>query len=191
VGHPFPPFPADDHIGLTPLSFARAAGLDKSEHVNDQRSNALKLMKVAMIALPIMAAAMPAFAERAYSPQELRNKEIVLDFYQKALNDKDFDAASKYLGKYIQHNPMAADGPEGLRGFLEYLKKNYPQSKSEIKRVMVDGDYVILRVHAIRQPGDRGSAIVDIFRVEDNKIQEHWDSVQPIPETSKNSNTMF
>jgi predicted SnoaL-like aldol condensation-catalyzing enzyme len=191
VSRPFLPFPADDHIALTPLSFARTLGLDKGEHVNDQRSNALKLMKIAMIALPIVAAAMPAFAERAYSPQELKNKEIVLDFYQKALNDKDFDAASKYLGKYIQHNPMAADGPEGLRGFLEYLKKNYPQSKSEIKRVMVDGDYVILRVHAIRQPGDRGSAIVDIFRVEDNKIQEHWDSVQPIPETSKNNNTMF
>ncbi len=151
----------------------------------------MKLMKVAVIALPILASAVPAFAERTYSPQELKNKEIVLDFYQKALNDKDFDAASKYLGKYIQHNPLAADGPDGLRGFLEYLKKNYPQSKSEIKRVMVDGDYVILRVHAIRQPGDRGSAIVDIFRVEDNKIQEHWDSVQPIPETSKNSNTMF
>jgi predicted SnoaL-like aldol condensation-catalyzing enzyme len=173
------------------LSFARTLGLDKGEHVNEQRSNVLKLMKVAVIALPTLAAAMPAFAERAYSPQEQKNKEIVLDFYQKALNDKDFDAASKYLGKYIQHNPLAADGPEGLRGFLDYLKKNFPQSKSEIKRVMVDGDYVILRVHAIRQPGDRGSAIVDIFRVEDNKIQEHWDSVQPIPEKSMNNNTMF
>lgn len=151
----------------------------------------MKLTKVALIALPIMAAAMPAFAERAYSPQEQKNKEIVLDFYQKALNDKDFDAASKYLGKYIQHNPTAADGPEGLRGVIDNLKKNFPQSKSDITRVMVDGDYVILRVHAVRKPGEKGLAIVDIFRVEDNKIEEHWDSVQPIPETSKNDNTMF
>ena len=151
----------------------------------------MKLMKIAMIALPIMAAAMPAFAERAYSPQELKNKEIVLDFYQKALNDKDFDAASRYLGKYTQHNPMAADGPEGLRGFIEYLKKNYPQSKSEIKRVMVDGDFVILRVHAVRRPGDRGSAIVDIFRVDHGKIAEHWDVIQPVPEHAANDNTMF
>ncbi|QND49333.1 SnoaL-like domain-containing protein [Rhizobium lusitanum] len=151
----------------------------------------MKLMKVVMIALPILAAAMPALAERAYSPEEQKNKEIVLDFYQKALNDKDFEAASKYLGKYIQHNPLAADGPEGLRGFIEFLKKTYPHSKSEITRVMVDGNYVILRVHAIREPGDRGSAIVDIFRVENNKIEEHWDSVQPIPEKSANTNTMF
>lgn len=151
----------------------------------------MKLMKIATIALPLLAAAMPALAERAYSPEEQKNKEIVLDFYQKALNDKDFDAASQYLGKYIQHNPLAADGPEGLRGFIDFLKKNYPQSKNEITRVMVDGDYVILRVHAIRQPGDRGSAIVDIFRVENNKIEEHWDSVQPIPEKSMNANTMF
>lgn len=137
-----------------------------------------------------MVSAAPA-AARDYSTEEQANKEIVLDFYQKALNDKDFDAASKHLGKYIQHNPMAADGPEGLRAFLEYLKTNYPQSKSTITKVMVDGDFVILRVHAIREPGQRGNAIVDIFRVENGKIEEHWDSVQPVPETSKNTNTMF
>lgn len=42
------------------------------------------------------------------------NKKSVVAFYEKAINQKDFDAASKHLGpRYIQHNPVAADGPEG------------------------------------------------------------------------------
>ncbi len=107
------------------------------------------------------------------------------------MNEKDFDAASKYLGKYIQHNPLAEDGPEGLKKFLAFLAKSFPQSKSEITNVMVDGDYVILRAHAVRTPGERGNAIVGIFRLSKGKIEEHWDSVQPIPEKSANNNTMF
>ena len=133
----------------------------------------------------------PAQAERAYSAQEERNKAIVLDFYEQGLNRKDFEAASKYLGTYIQHNPNAEDGPDGFRKFIEVLKTKFPQSRSEITQVHVDGDFVVLRVRAIREPGSRGSAIVDIFRLKDGKIEEHWDSVQPIPEQSANQNGMF
>lgn len=44
------------------------------------------------------------------------NKQIVTQFYQKALNEKNFDAAQSYLGAwYIQHNPQAQDGIEGLK----------------------------------------------------------------------------
>jgi predicted SnoaL-like aldol condensation-catalyzing enzyme len=151
------------------------------------------LKQLIISALILLGASMagPAFAQRAYSPEEERNKQIVLDFYEKALNEKDYDAASKYVGAYIQHNPTAADGPEGLRQFLEFVKKTYPQSHNEITRVFVDGDFVLLRVHAVREPGTRGNAIVDIFRVKDGKIEEHWDSVQPVPDTAKNNNTMF
>ncbi len=121
-----------------------------------------------------------------------QNKKIVVDFYEKAINQKDFEAASKHFGpRYTQHNPVAADGPEGLKAFLQFLKENFPSSKSEIKRVFADGDYVILHVHAVREPGARGSAIVDIFKLENGKIVEHWDVVQPIPEKAANSNGMF
>ena len=79
--------------------------------------------------------------------QEEANKKIVLDFYDKAINQKDFEAASVHLGdKYIQHNPLAADGPEGLKTFLAFAKQNIPNFRTEFKRVFADGDYVI--VHA-------------------------------------------
>jgi len=148
-------------------------------------------MRTLMLALATMAlAASPALA--ADARQQERDKKTVVDFYEKALNQKDFEAAAKYLGpRYTQHNPNAADGPEGLRAFLGFLKEKFPNSRSEIKRVFTDGDYVILHVHAMREPGTRGNAIVDIFRLEDGKIVEHWDVVQPIPEKAANANGMF
>ena len=120
------------------------------------------------------------------------NKKNVVEFYEKAINQKDFEAASKYLGsRYIQHNPVAADGSEGLKGFIGFLKSKFPDSKSEIKRVFAEGDYVILHVHAVREPGTRGRAIIDIFRLENGKIVEHWDVAQDVPEKAANGNGMF
>jgi predicted SnoaL-like aldol condensation-catalyzing enzyme len=86
---------------------------------------------------------------------------------------------------------MAADGPEGFRKFISFLKEKYPQSHSEIKQVFADGDYVILHVHTVREPGTRGNAIIDIFRLELGKIIEHWDVTQPIPEQTVSGNAMF
>ena len=129
----------------------------------------------------------------AGNPAQLeQNKRTVLDFYDKGLNQKDFEAASRHFGdRYVQHNPNAADGPAGFKGFVQFLKDKFPQSRSEIKRAFAEGDYVIVHVHAVREPGTRGSAIVDIFKLENGKIVEHWDVVQPIPEKAANSNGMF
>lgn len=129
----------------------------------------------------------------AYSDPQLEiNKQHVIEFYDKAINQKDFEAASKYLGsRYTQHNPTAADGPEGLKAFIQFLRDTYPNAHSEIKRVFAEGDYVILHVHSIREPGTRGRAIFDLFKLENGKIVEHWDTVQDIPEKSANPNGMF
>jgi predicted SnoaL-like aldol condensation-catalyzing enzyme len=50
---------------------------------------------------------------------------------------------------------------------------------------------VILHVHSVREKDSRGRAIVDIFKLEDGKIVEHWDVVQDIPEKAANGNGMF
>jgi predicted SnoaL-like aldol condensation-catalyzing enzyme len=133
-----------------------------------------------------------AWAGSAAAADAEANRKVVLDFYEKGLNQKDADAAIALMGnRYVQHNPGAADGPEGFRKFIGFLREKFPNSHSEIKRSFVDGDYVILHVHAVREPGARGNAIVDIFKLENGKIVEHWDVVQAIPETPANSNTMF
>jgi len=120
------------------------------------------------------------------------NKKAVQEFYDFVINKKDFESARKYMGgRYKQHNPLVADGPEGLKAFIEFLKTNFPEARSEIKRVLADGDYVILHVHSIRPPNMRGRAIIEIFRLDDGKIDEHWDVIQEIPEESANPNGMF
>jgi len=138
----------------------------------------------------LLVAATIALAPSAYAADEKQmeeNKKVVLQLYEAAINQKDFEAASKFLGpRYIQHNPRAADGPEGLKAFLAFLREKFPDYHSEIKRVFADGDYVILHVHNVPTPGSRGNAIIDIFRLENGKVVEHWDVRQEIPEQSAN-----
>lgn len=147
---------------------------------------------------PLLAIALLAFVAagcgtgQQAADQEEANKNIVIDFYDKAINQKDFAAASEHLGdKYIQHNPLAADGPEGLKAFLEYAKENLPDYRTEFKRIFADGDYVIVHAHAKSSAEDRGSAVMDIFRLENGKVVEHWDVIQAIPEQAANENGMF
>jgi len=142
--------------------------------------------RIALVFALLVVAGFPAYADAD------ANKKVVIDFYEKGLNQKDFEAAAKHFGpRYIQHNPNAPDGIEGFKAFIAMRKEKSPNAKSEIKRVFAEGDYVILHVHSVREPGERGVAIVDIFRLENGKIVEHWDVVQAIPEKPANNNGMF
>lgn len=150
----------------------------------------MRLLRTAGLA----AAASAAFALSAYADADRleQNRQAVLEFYELAINQKDYQAAEKFIGPhYIQHNPMAQDGKEGLKNFIEYLHANQPDYHSEIVRSFADGDYVILHVRNTPAPGEPGNAIVDIFRLEAGKVVEHWDVVQAIPEDPANDNTMF
>jgi len=141
---------------------------------------------------PLLAVLAIAFATPAFAADLEANKKIVIDFYEKGLNQKDYDAAAKHFGpRYIQHNPTAPDGPAGFKALVTLLKEKFPNSRNEIKRVIAEGDLVVLHVHSVREPGQRGRAIVDIFRVENGKIVEHWDVLQDVPEKPANDNTMF
>jgi predicted SnoaL-like aldol condensation-catalyzing enzyme len=136
-------------------------------------------------------AAMP-YARAASVEQMEANKRTVAAYEDAVLNQKDFDAASKYLGPhYKQHNTNTADGREGLKAFIQFLKEKFPKSHNEIKQIFADGDYVIAHEHAVREPGTRGLATVNIYKLENGKVVEHWDVVQPIPESAANSNGMF
>lgn len=129
-----------------------------------------------------------------HTSQEQANVKTVLELYEKALNQHDFGGAAKHLGsRYIQHNPLAEDGAEGLKKFIEWRKQKFPHAKSIVKRAFADGDYVILHVHSTREPGALGVAIVDIYRMENGKVVEHWDVIQDVPDESKvkNKNGMF
>ena len=122
------------------------------------------------------------------------NKANVVAFHKKAVFEGDVENAFRiYAGAvYRQHNPLIEDGKEGLRKFVAALMATRPDAHGEIKRVFADGDYVILHSHWHGLSDDpRGEAVVDIYRWEDGKVVEHWDVIQPVPETAANTNTMF
>jgi predicted SnoaL-like aldol condensation-catalyzing enzyme len=122
-----------------------------------------------------------------------QNKQAAREYVDLAFNQgQPEEAAKRYQGPmYIQHNPMAADGAEPFIAFVKHLKSEHPESRYEVKRIFAEGDYVIIHAHHTLGPDDRGLAIVDILRYENGKAVEHWDVIQPIPETAENDNTMF
>ncbi len=121
------------------------------------------------------------------------NKKVTVAFYQKALFEGDVDTALElYAGEtYTQHTPFAGDGKDGLRNYIKWIAQTCPNPKGEIKRVFADGDFVILHVHWTGLFGKNGDAVIDLFRLQDGKLVEHWDVIQAIPDTSLNNNTMF
>ena len=93
---------------------------------------------------------------------------------------------------YIQHNPNVVSGSQGLKEMLIRSRKNIPNAEHHVKRILVDGNMAMAHVHVIFRPGQElGHAAVDIFRIENGKIAEHWDVTQDVPATSVNKNGMF
>lgn len=121
------------------------------------------------------------------------NKRVLREWHEIALDQRNpEEAAARHLGPYYrQHNPGATDGAESYVAFMKRLAQTYPELRMETKRMIAEDNYVVLHSHLVLKPGDRGLAVVDIFRLEDGKIVEHWDVVQEVPEKSANTNTMF
>ena len=143
---------------------------------------------ILLLALAGTAAAQPVRDIKA----EEANRVLVLDFYDKFFNKHQVDEAAKVVAdSYTQHTPTVPDGKEPFVSYYRDFFKENPESRVRIVRSAVDGDIVWLHVHSVNDAKDRGEAVIDIFRVKDGRIVEHWDVIQPVPETAENSNTMF
>ncbi len=122
-----------------------------------------------------------------------KNKENAVAFYDLMFNQcKPRAAIDQYVGEcYIQHNPHVADGKEAFIAYFEEMARDYPGKKVMFKKVMADGDKVILHCHQ-HWPGDEDYAGIDIFRFDDTgKIVEHWDVLQVVPDKMAHDNGMF
>lgn len=120
------------------------------------------------------------------------NKQLVLAFYRKMIGDKDPVAARPYMAKrYVQHSAYARDGFEGVAEFARQFKRDFPNHRYEVKKCIAEGDLVVLHLHGINGMSPHGEQVVDIFRVKDGKVCEHWDVIQPIPGDSSNPNGTF
>ncbi len=120
------------------------------------------------------------------------NKTLVTAFVEQLLVRKDLAAIDTYVGpEYHQHSPAFPDGVAGVKAGAGAYFEQFPQLSVMPKRIIAEGDLVAVHSHYVENPGERGRAVLDLFRVRNGKIVEHWDAVQDVPETSANDNTMF
>ena len=153
-------------------------------------SKMMKKLTTILLSTALLLSAPVSFANEAYLTSQ-KNKVIVTEFYQKLFGDKDLSAIDQYLtADYIQHNPSVADGAAAIKAAAKVWFKDAPKEKIDFLRVAADGDLVFLH---LKTKGDTGkdAAVVDIFRLKDGKIVEHWDVIQDVPEQSANAHPMF
>lgn len=128
----------------------------------------------------------------ARTAAEQRNLDLVLEMYNQVLVPFDSSKVDRYISPdYVQHSSLAPPGRDALKQFLDMIRVQSPDAKTEIKRAFVDGDHVVCHVHVVRHPGDPGLAVVDIFRVAGDYIVEHWDVLMDIPAKPVNPNPIF
>ena len=101
-------------------------------------------------------------------------------------------AFSMYAGDgFRHHNAHVAGTAEALMTAMEGNARQHPEKTIEIKRLLEEDDQVCALSLVRMNPGDRGVALVHIFRFEHDRIVELWDIAQPIPDNSPNANGMF
>ena len=131
---------------------------------------------------------------------EDRNRAVVIRYMEEVINQRKLDLLDEIMVEdWIAHNPTEPNGREGLKRLFGGLFQQLPELHADVKRVLAEKDLVAVHTHYTVRKQDRGNdwapgsgAVVDIFRLENGKIVEHWDVLQrPIPEKSVNGNTMF
>jgi len=119
---------------------------------------------------------------RMYSSQEAHNLSRAVEMYERVLMRWDASLVEEFIAPgYVQHSALAADGVKPLKDFLTMAAREWPEARFRIARVIVDGDFVAMHLWGALRPDEPGSAIVDIFRMADGMIVEHWDVIQQIP----------
>lgn len=127
-----------------------------------------------------------------WTPQETDNVKVVVDFFQRLMNEHDFEyTLEKYgNGSYTQHNRAIPNEISGLVNYVKKLTKRFPEYSFDVKRIMADGDFVVLHSHTTMKAKHRGNEkkgfiITDTFRLKDGQLAEHWDAIQPVDAFSR------
>jgi predicted SnoaL-like aldol condensation-catalyzing enzyme len=135
-------------------------------------------------ALPVVPAKDQAALLKSNDPKLAANKKMAYDFFRIVLIGRHLDQAEKFMKPdYMQHNPNADTGIEGFKAFFRRLgpPQAIPETVPGLVAIQAEGDYVTLSfVREYDDPKNPGKKYTttwfDMFRFENGKIAEHWDS---------------
>ncbi|WP_326821161.1 nuclear transport factor 2 family protein [Streptosporangium sp. NBC_01756] len=115
--------------------------------------------------------------------------QLVRDYFELVWNQGRTELADQFLAAgLIQHNPNLPNGRQPLAEFIDGMRAQLPQARFEIRRMAADGDLVFTHSLFTAQPGHSGIAVVDVFRIADGLIAEHWDLREDVPESTVSGN---
>jgi len=124
--------------------------------------------------------------------QEEANLKLVVEMFENVLVPLDSSRVDDYIAEdYVQHHQHVIPTRAALKDFLDWARGQPGESSQHLKRAFVDGDHVMLHYHVIRHEGDPGFAVMDIFRVENGKVAEHWDVMQDVDPDRENPLSPF
>lgn len=116
----------------------------------------------------------------------ITNKQKVLSFYKQIVGQRKTELIPEFIVEdYKQHNPTVKQGRAGITEMINYLKTLPPPpegAKSPVIRAIQEGDFVITHLD-IQFMGKR-MAVIDLFKLKDGMLTEHWDAIQPLPDES-------
>lgn len=127
------------------------------------------------------------------TPDQIALVKKTIELHLVAFEYNDYDRIPPFIHEnYKQHSALVGDGPQSIIDCAKLLKgwatdnwsgSGEPHVDMALKRIFIDGPFVIVQHHTKRWPGDRGSHVIDIYRTKEGKFAEHWESVMDIPET--------
>jgi predicted SnoaL-like aldol condensation-catalyzing enzyme len=117
------------------------------------------------------------------------NKELILHGLSEFAKGNIEVLRELLRADFIEHSP---GNPSGRDAFIEFIAKSpVAAARLEIKRVVTDADYAVVHYHMIPPGDEHGLAVIDVWRLVDGRIVEHWDVVQPVPDADEIPHGMF
>ena len=121
-----------------------------------------------------------------------QNKESAISFLKLASSGKVREAYAKFVGEgFRHHNPYFEGSAEALEAGMQENADQNPEKTLVVKQALAEGELVAVYSEVHHRTGDRGAAVMHIFRFENGRIVELWDVGQEVPETSPNQFGMF
>jgi predicted SnoaL-like aldol condensation-catalyzing enzyme len=136
-----------------------------------------------------------AAEDESHSMLTAQSRAIITDYAAMRAAGETYEAHQKYDAKLrVEHDPWVADGLGGDEAFIEKRREAEPEKYDSVEHyvnvmhtIMADGDLAAIKSHVFTNSKDQGRVFVDIWRLDDGKIVEHWDVIQPIETSSVNA----